>query len=156
MFAGLNPTAGNLLHHAVEMCLKGALAKKGKSPDELKKLRHGLPRIWKEFQTQYPEDLGSFDRIIRGLHHFEEIRNQDQIAAQGVSPEIGRAKRPPPSEPSSLPTKVPSDRLYLGEIDELISKVLAVASINPADYTSTLLPEARKYLVEENDALKFG
>ena len=72
------------------------------------------------------------------------------------SPEISRAKRPPPSEPSSLPTKVPSDRLYLGEIDELISKVLGVASINPVDYTSTLLPEARKYLVEENDALKLG
>ena len=71
-------------------------------------------------------------------------------------PEIGRGKRPPPSEPSSLPTKVPSYRLSLGEIDELISKVLAVASINPPDYASTLLPEARKYLVEENDALKFG
>jgi len=25
VFAGLNPTAGNLLHHAVEMCLKGAV-----------------------------------------------------------------------------------------------------------------------------------
>ena len=32
---GLNPTAGNLLHHSVEMCLKGALAKKGKSTDDL-------------------------------------------------------------------------------------------------------------------------
>ena len=40
VFAGLNPTAGNLLHHAVEMCLKGALAKKGKSPDDL--IRHRL------------------------------------------------------------------------------------------------------------------
>jgi hypothetical protein len=27
VFAGLNPVAGNLLHHAVEMCLKGALSK---------------------------------------------------------------------------------------------------------------------------------
>ena len=138
------------------MCLKGALAKKGKSTDDLKKLRHGLPRIWKEFKAQYPEDLGSFDPIIRGPHHFEEIRYPDQIAAEGVLPEIGRGKRPPPAEPSNLPTKVPSYRLSLGEIDELNSKVLAVASINPPDYASTLLPEARKYLVEENDALKFG
>jgi HEPN domain-containing protein len=67
VFAGLNPAAGNLLHHAVEMCLKGALAKKGKSPDDLKKLRHGLPKIWKEFKAQYPEDLGSFDPIRRTL-----------------------------------------------------------------------------------------
>ena len=156
VFAGLNPTAGNLLHHAVEMCLKGALAKKGNSTDDLKKLRHGLPRIWKEFKAQYSHDLGSFDPIIRGLHQFEEIRYPDQIAAQGMSSEIGRGKRPPLSEPPSLPTKVPSDRLYLGEIDELISNVLAVASINPPDYASTLLPEARKYLVEDNDVLKFG
>ena len=105
---------------------------------------------------RFSEQCGSFDPIIRGLHQFEEIRYPDQIAAQGVLPEIGRGKRPPPSEPSSLPAKVPSYRLYLGEIDELISKVLAVASINPADYASTLLPEARKYLVEENDALKLG
>jgi hypothetical protein len=27
--SGLTPVAGNLLHHAVEMCLKGALSKKG-------------------------------------------------------------------------------------------------------------------------------
>ena len=155
VFAGLNPTAGNLLHHAVEMCLKGALAKKGKSTDDLKKLRHGLPRIWKEFKAQHPHDLNSFDPIIRGLHHFEEIRYPDQIAAQGVLPEIGRGKRPPPSEPSSLPTKVASYRLSLGEIDELISKVLAVASFNPTAYAGTLFPEARKYLIEENNALKF-
>ena len=92
VFAGLNPTAGNLLHHAVETCLKGALAKKGNSTDDLKKLRHGLPRIWKEFKAQYPADLGSFDPIIRGIHHFEEISYPDQIAAQGVSSEIGRGK----------------------------------------------------------------
>ena len=60
---------------------------------------------------------------------------------------VATARRPIPN---------PSYRLSLGEIDELISKVLAVASINPPDYASALLPEARKYLVEENDALKFG
>jgi HEPN domain-containing protein len=155
VFAGLNPTAGNLLHHAVEMCLKGALAKKGKSTADLKELHHELPGIWKEFKAQYPHYLDSFDPTIRGLHQFAEIRYPDQIAAQGMLSEIGRGKRPPLSEPPSYPTKVPS-RLYLGEIDELIGKVLAVGSFNPADYASTLSPEARKYLLEENDALKLG
>jgi hypothetical protein len=87
-------------------------------------------------------------------HKFEEIRYPDR-AAQGMSSEIGRGERPPPSEPPSLPTKVLSYRLYLGEIDELISKVLAVASFSPTAYGSTLFPEARKYLIEENDALNF-
>jgi len=27
------------------------------STDDLKKLRHGLPRIWKEFKAQYPTIL---------------------------------------------------------------------------------------------------
>jgi hypothetical protein len=38
VFAGLNPTAANLLHHAVEMALKGVLAKKGMDLKALKKL----------------------------------------------------------------------------------------------------------------------
>jgi hypothetical protein len=40
VFAGLNPTAANLLHHAIEMALKGALAKKGMDLRALKRLSH--------------------------------------------------------------------------------------------------------------------
>ena len=57
VFAGLNPTAGNLLHHAVETCLKGALAKKGNSTDDLKKLRHGLPRSGRSSRRNTPQIL---------------------------------------------------------------------------------------------------
>ena len=46
VFAGLNPTAGNLLHHAVEMSLKAALSKRGWSLGDLKKLGHRLEDIW--------------------------------------------------------------------------------------------------------------
>jgi hypothetical protein len=38
--SGLTPVAGNLLHHAVEMCLKGALSKKGFGLKQLYKLGH--------------------------------------------------------------------------------------------------------------------
>ena len=50
VFAGLNPTAANLLHHAVEMALKGALAKKGMDLKALKGLSYDLPRIWRDNQ----------------------------------------------------------------------------------------------------------
>jgi hypothetical protein len=40
---------GNVFHHAVEMFLKGALAKT-KPLSDLKKLGHNLPNIWKEFR----------------------------------------------------------------------------------------------------------
>ena len=61
VFAGLNPTAANLLHHAVEMALKGALAKKGMDLKALKRLNHDLPEIWREFTAQYGSDGSTFD-----------------------------------------------------------------------------------------------
>jgi hypothetical protein len=42
-FAGLIPITGNLLHHAVEMFLKGGLSKNGVSLVDLKKMGHNLP-----------------------------------------------------------------------------------------------------------------
>jgi hypothetical protein len=45
-FAGLIPITGNLLHHAVEMFLKGGLSKNGVRLVDLKKMGHNLPNIW--------------------------------------------------------------------------------------------------------------
>src|SRR5882757_8871087 len=52
--AGLNPVAANLMHHAVEMYLKGALLKsKAKTLKELKdKFGHSLPKCWDAFKAQ--------------------------------------------------------------------------------------------------------
>ena len=79
VFAGFNPTAANLLHHAVEMALKGALAKKGMDLKALKGLSHDLPRIWREFTAQYGIDGSTFDRVIAELQKFESIRYPDEI-----------------------------------------------------------------------------
>ena len=48
---GLSPVTGNLLHHAIEMYLKGALSKT-KSLSELKQFWHNLPDIWAAFKVQ--------------------------------------------------------------------------------------------------------
>ena len=93
VFAGLNPTAANLLHHAVEMGLKGALAKKGISSKRLKKLGHDLPKTWRKFTAVYGIDGSSFDRVIAGLQKFEEIRYPDEILKKGLSSLIGRGNR---------------------------------------------------------------
>jgi hypothetical protein len=48
--AGLFPMAGNLLHHAVEMFLKGALVRLvGLKP--LRKVGHDLNGLWDMFKT---------------------------------------------------------------------------------------------------------
>jgi hypothetical protein len=145
VFAGLNPTAANLLHHAVEMALKGALAKKGMDLKALKGLSHDLPRIWREFTAQYGTDSSAFDGVIAELQKFETIRYPDEIVEQGLASVISRGK---PSPLSGHTTHA----LWLGEIDELMDKVFTVASISHKAFASCLLmPVAEAYLIEENE-----
>jgi hypothetical protein len=145
VFAGLNPTAANLLHHAIEMALKGALAKKGMDLRALKCLSHDLPEIWRQFTAQYGIDSSTFDGVIAELQKFETIRYPDEIVEQGLASVISRGK---PSPLSGHTTHA----LWLGEIDELMDKVFTVASISHKAFASCLLmPVAEAYLIEENE-----
>jgi hypothetical protein len=149
VFAGINPTAGNLLHHAVEMCLKGALAKKGMSLKELEKMRHKLRKIWGKFKAQYtgdPSDLKDFDEVIAELDSFEEIRYPDKVVKQGMSCVISPGSRPKTPPPHFLAEY----QLYLDEIDRLVWKVFERASINFRAFAQAMTGQlARKYLNEE-------
>src|SRR5262249_17778362 len=110
VFAGLNPTAANLLYHAVAMVLKGALAKKGMDLKALKRLSHDLLEIWREFKAKYGIDDSAFDGVIAELQKFENIRYPDEIVKQGLKCEIGWGK---PTSPPSGDTKY---TLWLGQI----------------------------------------
>jgi hypothetical protein len=145
VFAGLDPTAGNLLHHAVEMFLKAGLAKKGKSLAELKRLNHRLPDIWNEFKTHFPgHSLNGFDSVISELHKFEEIRYPDSIVSKGMLCGIDPGKKPQVAMPANAPT-VPQHALYLGEIDELMIKLFSVASFSPPAFFGRLMPTAKSF-----------
>src|SRR5271154_5387432 len=50
MFAALMPVAANLHHHAIEMLMKGALAKTMSTEDLRLKLGHRLPKAWKKLK----------------------------------------------------------------------------------------------------------
>jgi len=145
VFAGLNPTAANLLHHAVEMALKGALAKKGMDLKTLRDLSHDLPRIWQEFTAQYKIDGSSFDGVIAELQKFETIRYPDEIVKKGLKSLISRGK----------PSPTPGDRthaLWLGDIDELMDRVFTAGSISHKAFGSVLhMPAATEYLIKENE-----
>ena len=144
VYAGLNPTAANLLHHAIEMALKGALATKGMDLKALKGLSHDLPSIWAEFTAQYGIDGSAFDGIIAELQKFETIRYPDEIVKQGLASLISPGK---PS-PRSGHTK---HALWLGEIDELMDEVFTVGSIGHKAFASCLpMPSAKEYLIKEN------
>jgi hypothetical protein len=83
--AGGNYVAANILHHAVEMCLKGALMKAGWPVQKLRKLGHNLPKIWKKFKSETgATGLDKFDPEIEGLHEYEKIRYPDEVLKAGM------------------------------------------------------------------------
>jgi hypothetical protein len=55
VFAGLAPVCGNLLHHAVEMFLKGYVAHRARPSLRRKKFRHRLPELWQAFKAEVGE-----------------------------------------------------------------------------------------------------
>ena len=149
-FAGLAPITGNLLHHAVEMFLKGGLSKKGLSLADLKKLGHNLPNIWTKFKTTFNDPaLAQFDDAVRSLHDFEDIRYPDLIVAKGMQVAINITSQPTLLN-SSRPE--PAYALCLQNIDALVGELFRTVSANPAAFLSWRFhkPEAKKYLSEQN------
>jgi hypothetical protein len=149
-FAGLIPITGNLLHHAVEMFLKGGLSKNGVSLVDLKKMGHNLPNIWTKFKTTFDDPaLDQFDDAICSLHRFEDIRYPDLIVAKGLLATINVTSQPPPL---NSPPPEPKYELCLQDIDALVGQLFVTASASPSAFLSWRFhkPEAKKYLSEQN------
>jgi hypothetical protein len=147
-FSGLNPVVGNLLHHAIEMYLKGALAKT-KSLTELdKSFKHDLPKLWEAFKEQTNDaELKRFDATIEELHRFEDIRYPDSILAKGMV-EIVRSN----TAGSYKSPAVPEYRVCVQDIDELVEAAFSAASFNPRLFFGRGQPLAREFLTRENRA----
>lgn len=156
-FAGLTPVVGNILHHAIEMFLKGALCK-SKTIDEMRiKLRHDLVKIWKAFKAQENDTaLAVFDEAIAQLHRFEVIR----YPPQGMVLRMYILKTDAEySFVTANDIPLPPDyRLCLEEVDELVALLLARTDQNPRHYFQAMMPreDARTYLLRRNEHLKFG
>jgi hypothetical protein len=166
--AGLNPVAGNLLHHAVEFLLKGALSKT-QTLDDLRKYSHKLPQLWEVFKAAIGDAaLGRFDPAIAALHAFEDLRYPDDALKNGMASTIsshrflaGNAGLPlPPGLPpeisadiarrrASLP-KVRAYELCLQDVDELVEAIFAAAKTNPRLLSDGKNPRAVEVLVEGN------
>jgi hypothetical protein len=148
--AHLNPVIGNLLHHAIEMYLKGCLSK-NLSLSELKKLGHNLPCAWTKFKTQTTDPaLNYFDRIVKRLHDFEELRYPDSILTKGMASTINIRSASLPAGNGGPDRTEPIYELCLEEIDELVTKLFAVASVNPSFFTGPLNPIAKRFLLDQN------
>jgi hypothetical protein len=146
VFAGLMPVAANLHHHAIEMFLKGALSK-SMSLEELKrKLGHRLPKIWKKFKVQANDpSLNRFDKIIKELNKFEDIRYPDEIlrCGAGMMFDITKAGA---AQSFIKGTKVPQYKLCLEDIDELVTVIFDIAT---AKALGLSIPQSMLLLADE-------
>lgn len=143
---------GNLLHHAVEMLLKGQLSRTIPL-DELKdkKYGHALPKLWTSFTALFPtEDLSEFDPVIAGLDRFEFIRYPDRVLQQGaqIGLSYGRGR---PFVNRSTPPQPPEYQVALGDIDALFKRLFPLCRMNPKAYFSFLNSHGREILTKWND-----
>jgi hypothetical protein len=109
--AGLIPVSGNQYHHAVEMLLKGQLAKTVPLEVLKRTYSHRLKRTWKDFKNLFPtEDLSSFDGLLRGLDRFEQIRYPDNVLREGMSVALDWHPPETPTKITGTAKKVPGER----------------------------------------------
>jgi hypothetical protein len=150
--AGLQPVGANLLHHALEMYLKGCLAKRDKAPEirrYWKTYRHSLSRLWKELKRRFPNaSLAEFDDAIAELDKFEVLRFPETISKSGAHIQTGFVDLVPPAGPS---TNQPSQfNLCVPPIDRLVKRLYELAEFNPEASMHARNEHAVKYLELQN------
>jgi hypothetical protein len=78
------PVCGNLLHHAVELAIKGALCR-NHSREQICLMKHNLRKIWRSFKSVHQDArLVEFDAAVSGLNKFERIRYPDDVIKSGM------------------------------------------------------------------------
>lgn len=146
--ASLVPVAGNLLHHALEMILKGELSKRLPLADIKKNYGHDMVKTWAAFKALHPgEDLSGFDQLIADLDRFEKIRYPDEVLKKGAAMSLGfvGAEARPLLRRSGGPN-TPEYTLPVKEVDALVARLFTVCRINPSAYSGWMHPEARRFL----------
>jgi hypothetical protein len=136
MHAQCMPVCGNLFHHAVEMILKGGLARKRKL-SELEVMRHDLRRLWRAYKDDFHDPtLKRHDKTISDLNKFEDIRYPD--ANQRVMGWTAAWSRPAGEVKVYGRMKAPKQyTLVVSEIDDLIVDAFKMSNWNPGSFMGT-------------------
>jgi len=153
--AKLMPVCGNLLHHAVEMYLKGALCQHVSNIDlkDRKTFGHDLMKLWRALKKiAVDQTLDRFDKTISYLNPFERIRYPDKTMKRGMLCRIGFEEGDLPPVAKRPERKEPHYNLLVGEIDDLVSVLFKKASRNPVAFFNWLGPDGRKHLEQFNSA----
>lgn len=148
VLAGLVPVAGNLLHHAVEMYIKGALSR-SLTLAELRPVGHDLNDAWRRLKNQAADaQLQRYDSVVCSLHRFETLRYPESVLTRGMIAEVG-VKRPR-LRGHLAGQREPRYALWLEDVDALVGAVFTTASAHPAFFFAGLSRQAKTYLGEAN------
>ena len=132
--------SGNLLHHAIEMLLKGALCKaQTHSPQQIRWMGHNLKRAWKAFKSSFPDPrLNALDSAVKDLNKFEELRYPNTQFSTMVQMMILKRAHVAQTNVTSTAgltgTRGPTPKKYayiLEDVDELVKLIFDVGRINP-------------------------
>lgn len=153
-FAALNrlhKIAPTLLHHAVELILKAALAH-NHSLAELKRVHgHDLSNLWQAAVQEGPTLKTPLrDATIANLDKFEDLRYPDKLISQGATVSIGMRYGENPVVSGTRPSSGPSYRFNLGDVDELWAAVFRSIPASPPAFLQVLSEDVRKVLLAEN------
>lgn len=153
VFAQLMPVAANLLHHAIEMYLKGCLVGT-LTLDQMKKKEfgHELVKLWRRFKSNTGDPtLDRFDEVVSNLQEFARIRYPDLIIAKGLICSIGFG-----ATASCVASERPEPQFYLDidAIDSLARTLFNNVPFNPTAFVMTFAPLGVEYFFKMNVAFQ--
>ena len=151
VICGFLPVGANLLHHAIEMYLKGTLTH-WMSLDELRQLSHNLNAVWGQFQhVSGHKSLSRFDSTVTQLQKFERLRYPDTLLREGMYGQFALRRGDLVTVPKANRAPGPSYTLVLEDIDELVKVILENAKAPPAGaFPGVLHEEAKRFLALNN------
>jgi hypothetical protein len=141
------PACANLLHHALEMFLKGDLCRRH-SKEELRRIGHNLWRAWTAFKLDHADQrLESHDKVERELTKFERIRYPDEGGMIGTFDLFSEHES---TFTSRLPKTPPRYKLNLEDINRIVLLFFKVAKVNPDFFLNSTSEAARDALNNQN------
>ena len=127
--------SGNILHHAIEMFLKGGLCMRGsQSRQQIRSMGHNLKRAWKAFKKTCPDPrLNALDSAVKDLDKFEDLRYPDKMMSSGmVGMFILKREHVKDTYVSNPKGPIPPKYAYIMEdVDELVKLIFEASRISP-------------------------
>ena len=148
--AQLFPVNATLLHHAVELFLKGGLLR-ALSLNDLEAIRHNLKKLWRVFGEHFPDStLSAHDATVAALHKFERIRYPDAEVLKGMVGQFAVLRSEVVPVQRTRGVALPKYDLVLEDVDHLVQVVFSKVNARPAAYYLLLGTAARRNVNERN------